>query len=37
MTLHNLINGLVNLVVFAAPIPLLAWLDRPKARRTEQD
>lgn len=34
MTLHALINGLVNLAVFAVPVPLMAWLDRAKSSRS---
>ncbi len=29
MTDPALINGIINIVVFAIPVPLLAWLDRP--------
>jgi hypothetical protein len=30
MTLGMLISGLINFAVFAIPIPVMAWLDRPK-------
>jgi hypothetical protein len=36
MTLHAFINGLVNLGVFAVPIPLMAWLDRAKSSRSSR-
>ncbi len=37
MSLDNLITGLINLGIFAVPIPLMAWLDRPKAARPDTD
>ncbi len=33
MTLATLINGLINFSIFALPIPVMAWLDRPKSKR----
>ena len=33
MTIAALMTGLVNFAIFAVPIPLMAWFDRPKARR----
>ncbi len=32
MTTATLINGLINVAVFAIPIPLMAWLDRSKTK-----
>jgi hypothetical protein len=37
MTLDNLITGFINLAIFAVPIPLMAWLDRPNAARPHTD
>jgi hypothetical protein len=36
MTIAALINGLINFAIFAVPIPLMAWLDRPKTKRSSQ-
>jgi hypothetical protein len=36
MTTAALINGLINFAIFAIPAPLLAWLDRPKSRRSSE-
>jgi hypothetical protein len=33
MTISALINGLINFAIFAIPIPLMAWLDRPKTNK----
>ncbi|MEI6640920.1 MAG: hypothetical protein WCL10_02715 [Novosphingobium sp.] len=27
----HLIGGMINIALFTLPVPLLAWLDRPKA------
>lgn len=32
MTFAHLVEGLVNIALFALPVPLLAWLDGPAAR-----
>lgn len=29
----HVLTGLINIAIFAVPVPLIAWLDRPKRRR----
>lgn len=33
----SLLNGLLNIALFLWPVPLLAWLDRPKAGAGKAD
>jgi len=33
MSLAHLIGGLVNVALFVVPVPLIAWLDRPRETR----